>query len=212
MTGDHQTSHQPAAPLPSEADWLHSAAELPADALPAPEFASRVLAALADERRQAPCTRAQLDAFAPPPPAPDFVAQATAKVLADRRERWREALLRHDTPEPSPEFVARTLRALAADRELPPAAQLRRLPAPPHRATHWLVLAAAAAAIALVWTRLDSIEDTARPPLQARSAAFAHAHAGSALPELLVRLEADFDGSALPAVAADGRWLAEARR
>lgn len=214
-----------AAPFPSEAEWLQLSppAGLTAD-LP-PDFVTRTLAALATERREQVLPRPQLQAFAPPPPAADFVAQTLHRLQQDRHARWRGLLARYVAPEPGPQFVTRTLRALARDRASEASAWPRRLSP---QAAVWL--AAAAAALLLYFgLAADRGPDPAKAPTVAvapspaapttREApanvgprAYAHAQSGSTLPGLLVALEHDLDPEALPAAAANGRWLAEARR
>jgi len=222
-----------AAPFPSEQEWLRLAppAELAAD-LP-PDFVARTVAALAAERQSQVLPRHQLEAFAPPTPATDFVAQTLQRVQQDRRERWRSLLAKHVAPEPGPQFVARTLRALAHERASAVSAWPRRLS--PHAAI-WM---AAAAAALLLYFGLPPANppaphtdptvavaplgtERAEPPRQAPAATtdlperrlpmFAHAQSASPLPGLLVALEADLDPEALTSAAANGRWLAEVRR
>lgn len=230
--------HGDAAPFPAEQDWLalQPPAEL-TEVLPQ-DFVGRTLAALAAERREQVLPRHQLEAFGPPAPTADFVARTLQKLQQDRHERWRGLLAKYVAPEPDPRFVARTVRALAHERPSRTGTGLGRWPAP---ARFWLPVAAAAAALLLYfgWDPLRSPSPATSPSVAVDRAAgeqqtgtgatgtprnvakagpsrdlpeFAYPTTSSPLPSLLVALEAELDPEALPSAAANGRWLAEARR
>lgn len=207
----------PGHEFPSEAEWL---------SLPVPEiaadFVDRTLAARqADPLAhgdQAPddaavhgdldlaghlLTPHHLQAHTAPEPSADFVARTVRTVLADRQQRWREALAKYVAPEPSPAFVSKTLAALATDQPL-------RNPVPPARRSPvwlWPLLAVAASVAAVLL-----LQERGPAPLEHRLAeaarpAWSVGYATSPLPAILAELERAEDPRSLPSGGADGLHL-----